>query len=111
MLSGNISRNTVPSMNPAPSAIKYRSDLRPHLLEVTISPPMTLANAARRAKSRDRVSGFITSRSSAETLEASSRVPDRHDVAVFDGIFLAFQAEKSFFFEGLHAAVLYELIV
>ena len=59
MLCGNISRKTVPNMNPDPNAMKYRSDETAHLPVVTMIPPMTLANAAATAKRRDWESGLI----------------------------------------------------
>ena len=41
----------------------------------------------------------------------SSAVPDRHDVAVFDRIFLAFQSKQAFFLERLHGSVFHEIVV
>src|SRR5215470_8388067 len=96
MLSGNISRKTVPSMKPEPSAMKYRSDFRARLFETTIRPPITLASAAASANDSDCRKEFIGIRGSA--LRASSAVPDGHDVAVLDEVFFSFQPQQSFFF-------------
>src|SRR4051812_24635980 len=41
----------------------------------------------------------------------SSAVPNGHDVAVFDGIFLTFEAKQSLLLQCLHRPVLYEVIV
>src|SRR6185436_18885618 len=100
MLSGNISRKTVPSIKPEPSAMKYRSDFRARLFETTMRPPITLASAAANAKNSDCRKAFIGIRRLAR--QASSAVPDGHDVAVLDEVFFSFQPQQAFFFEGLH---------
>ena len=81
-LTGAISRNTVPSMNPAPNAMKYRNDRLAQSCEVTIRPPMMLASAAANAK-----------RMECANSRPLSGMTDCQDIAVLHHILLAFQSQ------------------